>query len=435
MKIQLINHACLLIECNEVRILTDPWIDGEIFDNGWSLVQDTKLPEPSEYDFVWISHEHPDHFRPNLFNGKKIPLDKVIIIHERENDTKLKNFFMNRKYVVREIPDKGIEINKVTICGGVSKSFDSWLSLSYNGETFLNLNDCILFSDITELTNIKDSLGKISSMAVQFSFANWTGNKNDRSIRKKAKLRTFQSLEKIFDILKPENIIPFASFSYFSHEENFYLNKNAIEIDELLEAFYNRNITVLKIGDTWESKNAKSSEIQTNSMKENALAIKFWKEKYIEIQSRPLTKTKTKSMFALFRQFKIMKSYLEENNDLNTLSQKLEKYGKNQSAIIYLSDHKKFIKYDIFSNISLVDSDYYDVKMSSESLFNLMKNKWGFGTLMINGKFQANYDTFSKFTIQTRLYYMNNIGKFFPKNITVSDIKDSNSLVSNLLED
>lgn len=40
----------------------------------------------------------------------------------------------------------------------------------------------------------------------------------------------------------------------------------------------------------------------------------------------------------------------------------------------------------------------------------------------------------AKFTTQTRFYYMNNIGKFFPENIKLSDIKDSNSLVKNLLE-
>jgi len=427
MRIKLINHACLIIDCGDIRILTDPWVDGNIFDNGWSLITTTKLPQPESYDYVWISHEHPDHFRPSIFDGKKIPLEKTILIHKRDHDQKLKNFFVNKGYKIKQIPNEGMRIGKVFINGGISKSFDSWISTSYNGKTFLNLNDCVAFSNISEIQQIKDKIGPIDCAALQFSFANWTGNKGDIKIREKAKLQTFNKLESIFSALKPKNVIPFASFSYFSHEENFYLNRNAIKITELINHFDEQNFSVLKVGDI-------HTLDETRSKLQNQSAINFWEKQYNKINDLPKTKTSVKSIGSLFDQFKVMQQYLSKHNDLNQLKERLYTNKKNIRSIIFLSDHKKFVEYNIFGNMSIVDSDSYDISMTSECLFNLMKNKWGYGTLMINGRFQANYETFSRFALQSRLYYMNNIGKFYPNDVKIDDIRNPSSLVKNLLE-
>lgn len=63
-KIRWINHATVLIECNGVTLMTDPWIFGPAFLTGWWLYS----PSPVEsvdllkkVDYVFISHNHPDH--------------------------------------------------------------------------------------------------------------------------------------------------------------------------------------------------------------------------------------------------------------------------------------------------------------------------------------------------------------------------------------
>lgn len=38
MKIRFVNHACFIIESNDTKIMCDPWFDGNIFDDGWSLI-------------------------------------------------------------------------------------------------------------------------------------------------------------------------------------------------------------------------------------------------------------------------------------------------------------------------------------------------------------------------------------------------------------
>ena len=65
--IRWINHACLLFEASTVKFATDPWVFGPAFSNGWWL----KYPSPknafdelNQCDFIFISHNHPDHLHP-----------------------------------------------------------------------------------------------------------------------------------------------------------------------------------------------------------------------------------------------------------------------------------------------------------------------------------------------------------------------------------
>jgi len=80
-KITYLSHACLLIETNEVSFITDPWIVGFAFASGWW----PKSSPPKDWrkivnsvDFIYISHNHPDHL--NLFTLKYVREDMEYII-------------------------------------------------------------------------------------------------------------------------------------------------------------------------------------------------------------------------------------------------------------------------------------------------------------------------------------------------------------------
>ena len=63
MKIEFINHACYIVDTGKVRILCDPWLHGQAFDRGWEHLVETPVKiNDLDYDYIWISHEHPDHF-------------------------------------------------------------------------------------------------------------------------------------------------------------------------------------------------------------------------------------------------------------------------------------------------------------------------------------------------------------------------------------
>ena len=66
-KIKLFNHAFLKIETKDFSFITDPWAFGPAFNNGWFLKKKTRhdwIEEANNADFLFISHNHPDHLHP-----------------------------------------------------------------------------------------------------------------------------------------------------------------------------------------------------------------------------------------------------------------------------------------------------------------------------------------------------------------------------------
>src|SRR5690606_28781721 len=66
MQIEWVNHASFVVRHEQVALISDPWLFGTAFDDGWSLLSPTRF-RPEDFatlTHVWVSHEHPDHFHP-----------------------------------------------------------------------------------------------------------------------------------------------------------------------------------------------------------------------------------------------------------------------------------------------------------------------------------------------------------------------------------
>ena len=64
-KIEYVCHACLLININGKRVLTDPWIMGSCFANCLWIYPPPKksADEIGKVDYIYFSHGHEDHFQ------------------------------------------------------------------------------------------------------------------------------------------------------------------------------------------------------------------------------------------------------------------------------------------------------------------------------------------------------------------------------------
>ena len=54
------------VQSNGLRIVCDPWLTGLAFNQSWALLTETRF-QPGDFegvDYIWFSHEHPDHFSP-----------------------------------------------------------------------------------------------------------------------------------------------------------------------------------------------------------------------------------------------------------------------------------------------------------------------------------------------------------------------------------
>jgi CMP-N-acetylneuraminate monooxygenase len=79
-ELRFINHACLIFKVGDISFATDPWITGSAFCNGWWLAKPSPkdaFDELNKCDFIYISHNHPDHLHPESLD--KIRKDMPIL--------------------------------------------------------------------------------------------------------------------------------------------------------------------------------------------------------------------------------------------------------------------------------------------------------------------------------------------------------------------
>ena len=92
MEIQFVSHASVIIKSGEIGIWTDPWIIGKAFNDSWSLLGTPYYSEDmlNDIDYIWISHEHPDHFNfPTLESLPDEFKSRVTVLFQTQNSDRV----------------------------------------------------------------------------------------------------------------------------------------------------------------------------------------------------------------------------------------------------------------------------------------------------------------------------------------------------------
>ena len=149
MKVTYIGHACMMMESAGTRILMDSWLSDPTYHGSWwhypPLVH--RPEDLPKIDYLYISHEHPDHFDPPTL--KKLDKNIHIVIAD-----------FKRKRFVNRIRDLGFDqISEIPFgeefaCEGSSIKLrlippdrpwdDSAILVKDHETTVLNVNDCHL---------------------------------------------------------------------------------------------------------------------------------------------------------------------------------------------------------------------------------------------------------------------------------------------------
>jgi UDP-MurNAc hydroxylase len=379
MLIEWVNHASFIVESGPVRLISDPWLEGTAFNNGWNLLTPTKLAydDFASITHIWFSHEHPDHFSPP--NLKKIPEEfrsRITVLFHETRDKRVARLCRSLNFQVQELPNAvPVELSRgFRILCGTSGLLDSWVALFCEGKTLLNMNDCV-FTRQQELSSIERKVGKVDVLLSQFSYANWVGNPGDHETQKKHALRKFSEMAKQIAAFRPAQFIPFASFIYFCHDENFFMNQNVNRIADTYR-FTSHDLetdtVILYPGDRWE--------VGT------ALAPGEAIRKYEEDFDRALKSVPVTSPEIDYRKLKLA---------ANALVSKCIKANSPiflramAPAVVHLSDLKKDVELAFRYGLREAQGKQPDIIMSSDSLFYCMKTDWGGETLEINGRFQV----------------------------------------------
>jgi hypothetical protein len=270
-----------------------------------------------------------------------------------------------------------------------------------------NLNDCAVFGR-EEARRIKRSIGHVDVLSTQFSISAWDGNP-EAVERRRAGARTMLARAVMHcEEFAPRFVMPFASFIWFCHEENAYMNDAFLGIDEVERTLRTRSATqpiVMYPGDEW----------LVGTSHDSASAVARYLADQASIATKPLirsTPVPPDELMAASRTF--CRDVLEGSNALRLRLGRACRAFRDRSlcspvdvrstvrrcadllrlrvarARIYVPDHRQSYVLSLEAGLRPAAFEPWecDVAVSAGALLYTFKFLWGGQTLQINGRFR-----------------------------------------------
>ena len=395
-----INHASFAIEKDDELLLIDPWFEGAAFYNGWSLL-DTETSNIKVIDwlkklnkkiYIWYSHEHSDHLSISFLKNLKQCGLKPLIIYQETLDGRVASFLKKQGFDVIEAKNgKEVLISPtLSITTWLHKGGDSFCLINSCGINLLNLNDCVIKTNQEALAikqKISNITPKIDILMTQFGYANWAGNEDDTQSRIELASHKFDRIMTQEFALNPSVIIPFASFVYFCHTENFYLN-NEQNTPKTLRKYNNLSSIQSKIFfmKYWDSISLNQPHAIANQLSLiSEEAETHWTQ--LKEKASPINfETKTYELGELKRVFNQYRRKLSLNFLL--LPQLFELLCIIKPIRIFITDLNSTIKLSYISGFKTIDNKHWQISLSSDVYIFSLKNDYGFNTTHVNGRFR-----------------------------------------------
>jgi beta-lactamase family protein len=419
--IRWVNHASFVFSHDGVQLITDPWLFGRAFNDGWALLAESgfTIEEFAGITHIWFSHEHPDHFAPQVL--QRIPEEqrrRIVVLFQETFDRKVVRYCENLGFKVQELSDGGQhELSpKVRVVCGKVPYFDSWLLIDTGDVRILNANDCVVDGEGVA-RHISRVTGPVDVLLTQFSYANWIGNPEDIDERRASAHEKLRRVKIQIEAFQPEFVIPFASMIYFCHEENAFLN-DAVNSVRDAHDFIRRESAARPIalypGDHWEIMAPHDNE---TSLSRYDRDYDLTTKKFVTSRRVPVAE-----LMQLSREY--ITRMRARNNRLMMATMKLPPLRYFQRLALHLTDLNEVIAFDWREGVSLsqVPPTSSDASLSSESLAYIFRHDWGYESLEVNGRFRATPAGHRKMVKSLFVGSLNNTGRFL-KLRTLLDVR------------
>lgn len=405
MKLKFINHASYIVESSYSLLLHDPWLEGNAFNNGWSLLSKeisnediiNYLNSSKKAINIWISHEHSDHFSISFIKALKAAKIRCKFFFQKTADKRVLSYLLSNNFKVIECKngkeyriDNDLFLSVYPFSGG-----DSFCFLRTNTKNILNINDCVIKTN-RDAKRVLSRLPKgvsIDILFTQFGYANWIGRKEDYLLRKESANEKFIRILIQENNFNPDIIIPFASFIYFCKEDNFYMNDqqnfpNILRSDISLKHIQEK-INFMKPNQEVILGENTLADLQRDTVD----AESYWDSFESDIkQSNNKSMIQVSNSVSADDLVKLGKSFISkvryQTLGIVSIFELARILGlKPISFHVYDLDISFNLSY--VKGISHVNSKYALISLHSSELAFILKNEFGWNTLCVSGAFRA----------------------------------------------
>ena len=396
MSIQLkfLNHASVVLETQDIKLLFDPWFQDTAFQGGWQLQFHNPLcyEEVKTCTHLWISHFHNDHFHvTTLKNIKEINPNLIVLgNHSYHPLFQLDNTLSEHigfKNVISLYERKQFQLtDNIFLIVFPGSSIDNMLLVKTPEGNILNYNDCNLPDKA--LSKFKKQMGTIDILLLNYNTAYKIMLPSPIDIASIIEERKKSFIHKV-NVLSPGYTLPFASQHLFTSPYASEENKTLIKENEL--AAMKRNIIPWKIGDTLVfDQNMLAYELHNNKkVRQNK-----WTEQKPDRHSI-ISDTDLRDSYSSFMT-KFQKTYwylywlkLEFNIKLEDVDQ-IIKFSPPKQTLTYLSNTENL----------------FQITTNTHAFYNFLKNKYGVTNFHGVAQFKISTDISSKKFSRLNLFFL-----------------------------
>lgn len=219
MKLTYLGHAGFCVETEKAIVIMDPWLSPSgAFDSAWfqfpcnhhlaSFVQE-KLRDSQKSHYIYISHEHKDHFDITFLSSLQSSNFTFVIPHFRRTELYDRLQHIPCKSIMRCRDGQPVKIPGAELTLYLDDSEldrDSAILIRADGQSFLNLNDCKIHDRLSEVLET----GPIDVFTAQFSGAVWHPicynypKKRYEAVSTKKMFSKFEVIAKALTVIQPK---------------------------------------------------------------------------------------------------------------------------------------------------------------------------------------------------------------------------------------
>jgi UDP-MurNAc hydroxylase len=232
MEVTYLGHAAILVRDAGTSLVMDPWLVDPAYCNSWFHYPPLELgiEDIQPLDFVWCSHEHPDHFDPKTL--RKLPRDQKFLVPQFTSGRLLKDLrglgFQNLIPLPFDAPMQLAPDFEVTCIRTDLVWEDSALIVRASGVTLFNMNDCKLGDDLLREIGRRhrpDIAFVPFSGAIHFPTCYGYPREHLAELCKKRRQGHLEQFVHRVELLGARRAVPFAGNFALLHRDQLWMNE------------------------------------------------------------------------------------------------------------------------------------------------------------------------------------------------------------------
>ena len=402
MKITYISHATLLIEVDNLKIVTDPWVKGAAYCDQWFLYPKAQNAELiQDADYVLYTHGHEDHL--HLESLRMIDTNATVF-YPYSWYGGIVPFLNGEGYsnVIEVLNEKTVFIEDKVKVTYLSNNLDNVIVIETNDTVLVNINDALPSASAEMIDHFISKINK-RWKKIDYVFSSYGGasyfpntvhyhKKHDVEIAEARELFFIANFCKIVQGLNPTYAVPFATDFILLDDNQRWINETKFPRSSIKQYYleYTKGSGASEIieaysGDTFENNSFHKKSIHSPKLTKVALnqAIESEFKNELHQKRNPvfLADDQLLKVFEKLKKHIVEKKYIipEDIRKNIKFAIKITDAKKNNFAIINFRDET-----NLFSIHGTPPSDIdLLIELKSKTLEYTIDNEWGGDALII----------------------------------------------------